>query len=199
MATADKGPEERKQEREANLVGRDKASSETVDLITSQLSNIDDPEAAKAIAMLNEQINDTKPPAEVPFNHWHRDLDISLNSVVSTTSTGATVEVELTEYEFYDDPVDIHARFSERDPDSIDITVIETPNISVPSESTLDKVKGLFTISGSSDDSNIVETISTDSLEPDTEYNVRVVGEVPHELGTDVEYSDSITFTTDPS
>jgi len=197
MATADKGPEERKQEREANLVGRDKASSETVDLITSQLSNIDDPEAAKAIAMLNEQINDVKPPAETPFNNWHRDLDISLNSVVSTTSTGATVEVELTEYEFYDDPVDIHARFSERDPDSIDITVIETPNISVPSESTLDKVKGLFTISGSSDDSNIVETISTDSLEPDTEYNVRVVAEVPHETGTDIEYSDSITFTTD--
>lgn len=177
MATADKGPEERKQEREANLVGRDKASSDTVDFITSQLSNIDDPEVAKAIAMLNEQVNDTKPPAEVPFNHWHRDLDISLNSVVSTTSTGATVEVELMEYKFYNDPVDMHARFSQVDPDSIDTTVIETPVQEVSKESVLE--------------------ISTDSLESNTEYNVRVVGEVPHETGTDVEYSDSITFTTD--
>lgn len=176
MVTADKGPEERKQEREANLVGRDKASAETTEYILAQLSKIDNPDVAKAVAMLNEQINDNKPPEEEPFGYWYATLSATVDSVSNITSSGADVTVNLTEFNLYDTDASVHLLFREQDPNSIHTQVVETPSTTMSTTGTT--------------------TISTDSLNANTDYTVQVVAEATVDTRTDTEYSDRVEFGT---
>lgn len=177
--TADKGPEERKQERESILVGRDKASRETVEYLNQLRDNIVDDTAAEAVAMLHAQVNGdhsdyTRPPEREPFGHWHRELAVGKPTVVSKTNTTATVEVPLDTFEFYDSDATVYALLSEAD---VLVDFVESETKTTASTGTVE--------------------VSVDGLNPDTEYNVRAVVEADHETGVDSDYSDSVTFTTD--
>jgi hypothetical protein len=177
--TADKGPEERKLERESKLVGRDKASPETVEYLNQLRDNIVDDGAAEAVAMLHAQVNGdhpdyTRPPEREPFGRWHRKLAVGNPTVVSKTDTTATVEVPLNTFEFYDSDATVYARISDGD---VLVDPVDSVTKTTPSAGTIE--------------------VTVDGLSADTEYNVRAVVEADHETGTDSDYSDPITFTTD--
>jgi len=174
MATEDKSPVERKQERESTLVGRDKASDDTTGYISKQIPNVDDPNVARILAMLNAQLNDVEPPEGSPFEWFHRELNIEAVSVETTAPTEATATITVGTINGYTN-AEVCVRFSEAG-DSLNTTVIETPPTTV---STSDEA-----------------TITTDALTADTEYNVRAVLVGDHETGEDRAYSETTTIVT---
>lgn len=179
--TENKSVSERKQHREATLVGRDKPSSETVEYLNQLRTQIDDPQAAEGLAMLHAQVNGDhpdyeRPPDEQPFGHWHGSLTIDQPTVVSTGTTSATVDVTLSEFHLFDTDATVHVRFIEQT-DTIDRTVIETPTKTLADTGTLQ--------------------FSTDSLDADTEYDVQAVVKASVDVQDITEYSDRTTLTTD--
>jgi hypothetical protein len=173
--------EERKQERESKLVGRDKASGETVQYLNQLRTQIDDPQAAEGLAILHAQVNGDhddyeRPPDEQPWGHWHHSLTVDAPTVVLTGTTSATVDVTLSEFHLFDPDATIHVRFIEQT-DTLDRTVIETPTQTLADTGTLQ--------------------FSTDSLDADTEYGVQAVVEASVDVQDVTEYSDRTTLTTD--
>lgn len=177
-----KSAPERKRERESLLVGRDKASPETVEYLNTLRDSITDDAAAEAVAMLHAEVNGdhpdyTRPPKREPFGHWHADLAVGQPTVTDTTTDSATVEVSLSTFDFYDTDAAVHARFIEQT-DSLDGEIIETATQTVGDTATTLK-------------------FSTSSLTPDTEYAVQVVATAEVDVQTDTEYSERVTLTTD--
>lgn len=171
----DKSAPERKQERESALVGRDKASNDTTGFIAQQVATTDDDAAARALAAINQQLNDIDPPDEPPFGWFHRELSVTTATAAATSSTDADVGVDVTDLKGYDLPASVYVRFSEVS-DSLDTTVIETSSVDMDAPGTT--------------------TITTDALESGTEYNVRAVVEAVHATGTNTAFGDPITITT---
>lgn len=176
----DKDPFERKQERESILVGRDKASYETVALLNTLRDSISDPDAATAVAMLHAQINGghpdyTRPPEREPFGHWHRTLTVGEPVVTATTDTSLTIDASVTAFEYYDGDATVYARVSKVDGDPT-IAAVETTTKTV---STADTV-----------------SVAADGLDPQTDYRVQIIAEAPHLIGVDTVSSDTITTTT---
>jgi hypothetical protein len=170
--TGDKPAPERQREREKNLVGRDKASEETVRFISEQLPNISDPETARAVAMLHEQINNVEPPEQSPFEHWHKELAVSVPTVVSVSATEITVETTIDSLEWYDETADVYIRAEELT-DGSESIVIESATKSGSDGDTLS-----FTVSG---------------LSSNTDYYVSAVATAEG----DSHQSPSISVTTD--
>jgi hypothetical protein len=178
----EKSAVERKQYREAVQVARDKASGDTVQYLNQLRDDIDDPEAAEAVAMLHAQVNGdhpayTRPPDREPFGHWHHSLTVDSPTVVSVGTTTATVDVTLSEFHLHDSDATIHVRFIEQT-NTIDRTVIETPTQTLADTGTVQ--------------------FNTDPLESDTGYDVYAVAEASVDAQTVTEYSDRTTFTTEP-
>jgi len=171
---------ERKQHRDATTVGRDKASTDTIQFLNSLPPKINDSNVAIAIAELHAQINGghpdhQHPPAEEPFGYWHASLNATVVDVTDITTTEATVNIELTKFELFDTDASLYLRFIE-DTDTLDRQVIETPPITMSQTGT--------------------NTVSTDSLSPSTKYNVQVVAEASVNTKTITEYSDRVACTT---
>ena len=176
MATEDKSAPERKRERESTLVGRDKASAETVELLNSLRDSIDDDDAAVAVATLHAQVNGDheayeRPPAEAPFGkHWHQEISISEPTVESTTDTTITVSAELETYQFFDGDATMTLRVRERN--KIDAEPITATTTATEGDT---------------------PTLTVDGLKAGTEYSVRLFAEV---VGVS-EYAETLTTTTD--
>lgn len=179
--TEKRSPGERQQHREDTLVGRDRASSDTVMFMNHLRNQIDDPAAAKMCAMLHAQMNGdhpayTSPPEREPFGHWHSELALSPPNVTATTADSATVEVSLSALEFVDD-ADVKVRFTEQTP-STDTRPIDTPTKTLTS-------------------TTVTEEFTTDGLVPDTEYMVAAIAEAETDSVPLTDYSDQIYLTTD--
>lgn len=177
---ANKDPFERKQERGSLLVGRDKASSETVVLLNTLRDSISDPDAATAVATLHAQINGdhpdyTRPPEREPFGHWHRTLTIADPVVTTTTDTSITIDASVTAFDYYDGDVEVYARVSRADADPT-TSAVESSTKTVPTADTV--------------------SVGVDGLDPQADYRVQIVAEAPHLTGTDTVHSDTITATT---
>jgi hypothetical protein len=179
--TEDKSPSERERHREKTLVGRDKASRDTVAYMNNLRDKIEDPAAAELTAMLHAQVNGshpdyTRPPDREPFGHWHHSLTVRTPSVVNTEANTATVEVTLSEFRLFDTNAGVHLRFIEQT-DTPDNTVVKTSTQSVSKPGTLQ--------------------FSTSSLSADTEYAVQAVAEASVDVQDVTEYSDLAVLTTD--
>ena len=178
-----KSATERKQYRESVQVARDKASGETVQYLNQLRTQIDDPEAAEAVAMLHAQVNGDhpdykRPPDQEPFRHWHHSLTVDPPTAVSTGTNTATVDVTLSELHLFDSDATVHVRFIEQT-DTMDYTVIETDTQTVAQTG--------------------VVQFSTDALNADTEYAVQAVAQASVDVQTVTEHSDQTTLTTDPA
>lgn len=166
--------DERKQERESKLVGRDKASADTVELLNTLRNNVTDDEAAVAIAILHAQINGDcecyqRPPAREPFGHWHRSLVVGELDVVDVADTTVTVSTTLLENEFLDGDATLTLRASNRE--SIDGERTTATTTSVKGET--------------------VE-LTVEELEPATEYRLSIMAENEPEA----DHSGGVNITT---
>ena len=179
-----KTAEERKQEREANVLDRRNESEDSIDGIHTPLESInadtlaaiDDPNVREQIrslavgyAHLAELVTGRDPPATEPYGTWHQEIVVSNSSIESTTDTSITASVSVDTVAFYDDYPTITLRASERD------------NIyAEPITATTTATEGE------------TPTLTVDGLKADTEYNTQLFAEV----GGDSDYAETLTVTT---
>jgi len=180
-----KTAEERKQEREANVLDRRNESEDSVDGIHTPLESInadtlaaiDDPDVreqmrslAVGYAHLAELITGRDPPATEPYGLWHQEIAVSNASIESTTDTSITASVSVDTVAFYEDDPTVTLRVRERD--NIDAEPITATTTATEGGT---------------------PTLTVDGLKAETEYSVRLFAEV----GGDSDYAETLTTTTD--
>ena len=180
-----KTAEERKQEREANVLDRRNESEDSIDGIHTPLESInadtlaaiDDPDVreqmrslAVGYAHLAELVTGRDPPATEPYGIWHQKIVVSNSSIESTTDTSITASVSVDTVAFYEDDPTVTLRVRERD--NIDAEPITATTTATEGET---------------------PTLTVDGLKAETEYSVRLFAEV----GGDSDYAETLTATTD--
>lgn len=191
-------PEERQQNREANVLDRRNESNETKDGITqplhmidgSLLDSIDDPDARQAVesmvkgyAHLSELVTGRDPPEQEPYGWWHRDIQISDPTLVNKTDTAIEASVTLEVHKWFDKDATVEMRVSE-------INVIDGEEMELPEKNDVDGLYETVNVSAVEGD-NV--TLEVTSLDPDTKYSVRFSAECD-DIG---DYGSSIIVTTD--
>jgi hypothetical protein len=182
-----KTAEERKQERETNVLDRRNESQDSINGVhaplqaidSDTLAAIDDPdvrEQMRALAVgyahLAELITGRDPPATEPYGLWHQNIEISGATIEQTTDVSVTASVSVDTVAFYDDDPTVILRVNERD--NIDAEPITATTTATEGET---------------------PTLTVNGLKSDTEYSVRLSAEV----NGDSDYAETLTATTDAS
>jgi len=180
-----KTAEERKQERDINVLDRRNESDDSIDGVytplkaidNDTLAAIDDPDVRKQMrslavgyAHLAELVTARDPPATEPYGIWHQEIVVSNSSIESTTGTSITASVSVDTVAFYEDDPTVTLRVRERD--NIDVEPITATTTATEGDT---------------------PTLTVDGLKAGTEYSVRLFAEV---VGVS-EYAETLTTTTD--